>query len=61
VLTDVFFLVLSTDDSGHLRTLARLSRLVASAGALAAIRAAATPAEALEAIVRFDEEHLANA
>ena len=27
-LTDVFFLILSTDDRGHLRTLARLSRLI---------------------------------
>lgn len=27
-LTDIFFLILSTDDAGHLRTLARLSRFV---------------------------------
>ena len=27
-LTDVFFLICSTDDRGHLRTLARLSRVI---------------------------------
>ena len=30
-LTDVFFLILSTDDRVHLRTLARLSRLIGDA------------------------------
>ena len=28
VLTDIFFLICSTDDQGHLRALARLSRLL---------------------------------
>ena len=39
-LTDVFFLICSVDDSQHLRTLARLSRLIASPGFLDAIRSA---------------------
>ena len=36
--TDVFFLVCSTDDRGHLRVLARLSRVLASPGFLDALR-----------------------
>jgi PTS system nitrogen regulatory IIA component len=39
-LTDVFFLICSTDDRGHLRTLARLSRLIADPTLLEAIRQA---------------------
>ena len=38
--TDVFFLVCSAEDRGHLRVLARLSRVLASPGFLAALRAA---------------------
>ncbi|MBN1394244.1 MAG: PTS sugar transporter subunit IIA [Pirellulales bacterium] len=37
-LSDVFFLICSTEDSGHLRTLARLSRVLAAAGFLDALR-----------------------
>jgi PTS system nitrogen regulatory IIA component len=37
-LTDVFFLILSTDDRGHLRTLARLSRLLTIPGFLEELR-----------------------
>ena len=40
VLTDIFFLICSTDDQGHLRTLARLSRLIGDATLLAEIRSA---------------------
>ena len=40
ILTDVFFLICSVDDRGHLRTLARLSRVITSPGLLAAIRQA---------------------
>lgn len=43
VLTDVFFLLCSTDDRGHLRTLARLSRLIASPDFLPQLRSAADP------------------
>jgi len=39
-LTDLFFLICSTDDRGHLRTLARLSRLVGSDDLLQALRQA---------------------
>lgn len=39
-LTDVFFLILSTDDRIHLWTLARLSRLIGSAEFLTALREA---------------------
>lgn len=39
-LTDIFFLICSTDDRGHLRTLARLSRLLAEPGFLDEMRAA---------------------
>lgn len=39
-LTDIFFLICSRSDQGHLRTLARLSRLLMDASFLAGIRAA---------------------
>ena len=38
-LTDIFFLICSRDDRGHLRMLARLSRLIADASLLARLRA----------------------
>jgi PTS system nitrogen regulatory IIA component len=43
-LTDVFFLICSTDDRIHLRTLARLSRLLTDAEFLDGIRHAEDPA-----------------
>jgi PTS system nitrogen regulatory IIA component len=43
-LTDLFFLVLSASDRGHLRLLARLSRLLAAPGFLDDLRSAADPA-----------------
>ncbi|MBX3412320.1 MAG: PTS sugar transporter subunit IIA [Pirellulales bacterium] len=39
-LTSLFFLICSVDDQGHLRTLARLSRLIADPALLADLRAA---------------------
>lgn len=39
-LTDVFFLICSIEDRGHLRTLARLSRIIATPGFLDALRQA---------------------
>jgi PTS system nitrogen regulatory IIA component len=39
-LTDVFFLICSTDDRGHLRTLARLSKVIGAPGFLDALREA---------------------
>ena len=39
-LTDLFFLIPSTDDAGHLRTLARLGRVLGIPGTLDEIREA---------------------
>ena len=55
-MTDVFFLVCSTDDRGHLRTLARLSRVLASPGFLAALRDAADAEAAHRLIVEAEGE-----
>lgn len=49
-LTDLFFLILSTDDQGHLRTLARLGRMLAEPTFLEALRMVDTAAEALDAV-----------
>ncbi len=50
-LTDVFFLVCSMEDRGHLRVLARLSRILASAGFLGALHQARNAEEAYQAVV----------
>jgi PTS system nitrogen regulatory IIA component len=55
-LTDVFFLICSVDDSQHLRTLARLSRLVAAPGFLDALRNAETAAEVVSTVKNFEEQ-----
>lgn len=55
VLTDLFFLVCSTDDRGHLRTLARLSRLLGDPAFLLALRRAADPQELLSTLEQFEE------
>jgi PTS system nitrogen regulatory IIA component len=49
-LTDVFFLVCCRDDRTHLRTLARLTRLIMQPDFLDDLRAAQTPGESLEVI-----------
>lgn len=49
--TDVFFLVCSTEDRGHLRTLARLSRVLTSPGCLDALRGAPDAKAARQLIV----------
>lgn len=49
-LTDLFFLILSVDDGGHLRTLARLSRLISDPALAAALRACPDAAAAHAAI-----------
>lgn len=54
-LTDLFFLICSADDSQHLRTLARLSRLVAIPDFLAALRDAQSPAEVLSAAQKHEQ------
>ncbi len=43
-LTDIYFLICSTDDRSHLRLLARLSRVLAVPGFLASLRQAGDPA-----------------
>jgi PTS system nitrogen regulatory IIA component len=55
-LTDVFFLVCSTDDAGHLRILARLSRLIGRDGFLSALRASRSEAEVREWIEQFEAD-----
>jgi PTS system nitrogen regulatory IIA component len=55
-LTDIFFLIGSTDDRGHLRTLARLSRLIASEGFVSSLRAATHAQEAYELICKAEDE-----
>lgn len=54
-LTDVFFLIGSTDESVHLRLLARLSRLLQHLEFLTDLRACAAPADAWQLIHDCDE------
>ena len=54
-LSDVFFLICSVDDRGHLRTLARLSRILAASGFLDALRRAENAEEARRLIVETEE------
>jgi PTS system nitrogen regulatory IIA component len=56
-LTDVFFLICSTDDRGHLRVLARLSRLLTLPGFLNALHQA-TDAATVHQIIADAEEKL---
>ncbi|MGI9519474.1 MAG: PTS sugar transporter subunit IIA [Pirellulaceae bacterium] len=50
VLTDVFFLIASTDEKGHLQTLARLSRLIAVPEFLPALRDCTNDQQAWELV-----------
>ncbi|MFO7904075.1 MAG: PTS sugar transporter subunit IIA [Planctomycetota bacterium] len=54
-LTDIFFLILSTDDAGHLRTLARLSRFVGEPEFLENLRDAEDPVETHRVIEQYEE------
>ena len=54
-LTDIFFLILSVDDSQHLRTLARLSRLIAAPDFLVELRAAESAEQAMSAVRKFEQ------
>ena len=56
-MTDVFFLICSTDDRNHLRTLARLSRVLTTTGFLDALRAA-PDAPTAHALIRETERAL---
>ena len=51
-------LILSTEDRGHLRTLARLSRFLGEPQFLADIRAAADAVETHRVIEQFEQAHL---
>jgi nitrogen PTS system EIIA component len=53
-LTDVFFLICSTEDRGHLQALARLSRILTSSGFLNALHLAGSPEEARQLIVETE-------
>lgn len=55
-LTDVFFLICSMEDRGHLRLLARLSRILTLPGFLNALHQADSPAAAHEVIVEFESQ-----
>lgn len=56
-LTDIFFLICSTDDRVHLQVLAKLSRLVSDTDFLNALRECETSQEGLE-LLRKQEEHI---
>ncbi len=56
LVTDIFFLICSTDDRGHLRTLARLSRLLAEQSFRAELRGCGNPAAAHDLIAAFEKE-----
>ena len=55
-LTDVFFLILSMGDRGHLRALARLGRLLGSPGTLDELREAEGPEEARQVLVARERD-----
>ncbi|HLA85053.1 MAG TPA: PTS sugar transporter subunit IIA [Thermoguttaceae bacterium] len=57
-LTDVFFLICSTDDRSHLRILARLSRVIAAPGFLEQLRRL-DDASAIHRLIVETEEQLA--
>jgi PTS system nitrogen regulatory IIA component len=53
-LTDIFFLICSASDAGHLQTLARLTRLINDAAVLDAIRAAEESEEVYKLLVEAE-------
>lgn len=55
-LADLFFLVLSRDDSTHLRVLARLTRILMQTELLAQLREAQTGAESLELLLDAEQK-----
>ncbi len=55
-LTDIFFLVASVDDAGHLHTLARLSRIIGRPEFLDTLRATDDPYEAWKLIIDADQQ-----
>ncbi len=55
-LTDIFFLICSTDDAVHLRTLARLSRVISNSDLLAAIRESTDPKEIHRLVAEAEQQ-----
>lgn len=55
-LTDVFFLICSTDDRVHLQVLAKLSQLLGISEFLTALREAESAQAAYETVLRFEQE-----
>ncbi len=55
-LTDVFFLICSIDDRGHLQTLTRLSRLLSQEGFLSELRAAPDAISIRELIAKAEKK-----
>jgi PTS system nitrogen regulatory IIA component len=55
-LTDVFFLICSYDDASHLRTLARLSRVINDADFLDSLRNCTQPGEVHTLITEREQE-----
>jgi PTS system nitrogen regulatory IIA component len=58
VLTDIFFLVCARDDRSHLRTLARLSRMLLRPTMLEELRDADSAAESFDILLRAEKEVL---
>ena len=56
ILTDVFFLLCSTDDRSHLRILARISRLISIEGFLNSLRDASDPTAVYELICESEAD-----
>jgi PTS system nitrogen regulatory IIA component len=56
MLTDIFFLICSVDDRGHLRTLAKLSRLISDASLLQELRSASDGAAAHRSITQRETQ-----
>ena len=54
-MTDIFFLIASVDEPGHLRTLARLSRILADGELLTALREADSPQNIWNAVCQAEE------
>jgi PTS system nitrogen regulatory IIA component len=55
-MTDIFFLICSMEDRGHLRVLARISRLISSTDFVDALRAAPDAIAAHELIRQREAE-----
>lgn len=56
MLTDVFVLIGSREDAGHLQTLARFSRIIQVPEAMTAIRDLATPGEIWDQLVQIEQQ-----